>query len=102
MFSFPTVIVFYFAISKNILTKYTFQVKAVAHLRELHLCRVDLSTEQLVALFEMIAASGKFQEVNLSAMDLSQVEYTPDKTSCICFVRKLFETMSILIPKVKC
>ena len=52
-----------------------FQVKAVAHLRELHLCRVELSTEQLVSLLEScIAASGKFEEVNLSAMDLSQVE----------------------------
>ena len=54
-------------------------MKAVAHLRELHLCRVELSTEQLVSLLEScIAASGKFEEVNLSAMDLSQVESTSD------------------------
>ena len=53
-------------------------MKAVAHLRELHLCRVELSTEQLVSLLESCAARGKFEEVNLSAMDLSQVESTSD------------------------
>lgn len=47
-------------------------MNAVANLQELHLCRVELSTKQLVPLFENIAR-GKFQEVNLSAMDLSQV-----------------------------
>ena len=54
-------------------------MKAVSHLRELHLCRVELSTEQLVSLLEAcVAARGKFEEVNLSAMDLSQVESTSD------------------------
>ena len=47
----------------------------MANLRELHLCRVELSTEQLVPLFESIIAGGNLQEVNLSAMDLSQVGF---------------------------
>ena len=50
-----------------------FKVKSVANLRELHLCRVELSTEQLVLLLEAIIACGNLQEVNLTAMDLSQV-----------------------------
>ena len=48
------------------------QVRAFANLSQLHLIRVELNTLQLVPLFEAIA-KGNYEEVTLSAMDLSQV-----------------------------
>ena len=47
-------------------------MRAFSNLSQLHLIRVELNTLQLVPLFEAIA-KGNFEEVTLSAMDLSQV-----------------------------
>lgn len=47
-------------------------MKALARLKELYLCRVDLTEEQLVSLFEVVVGRS-FREVHLSAMDLSKV-----------------------------
>ena len=48
-------------------------MKALARLKELYLCRVELTEEQLVSLFEVVVG-GSFRDVHLSAMDLSQVD----------------------------
>ena len=51
-------------------------MKAFARLKELYLCRVDLTEEQLVSLFEVVVGRS-FREVHLSAMDLSKVDRCP-------------------------
>ena len=48
-------------------------MKALTRLKELYLCRVELTEEQLVSLFEVVVG-GSFRDVHLSAMDLSQVD----------------------------
>ena len=62
-------------------------MRAFSNLSQLHLIRVELNTLQLVPLFEAIA-KGNFEEVTLSAMDLSQVHLLSLKSIscffCVC------------------